>query len=225
MMTTTKLNTLLVPVAVAMALTATQAVGGIITGAQSATGPGLGLVSVPVINSFSPNNDNAGANSNNIAVAVKRFDNPGYIDIEFNFSNSLGVSEYEVFEAVDNNTGTPWSSYQMQLGYGVGASFVPSASGDGLDFDDPNLDPAPTTTAFSSVNAAEDVLLFSGGLHSSGLQTYRFRIDVPDAVQGRLGDSFTLRQIPTPVPEPSALILALSAVAGRLLRRRCSRGL
>lgn len=197
---------------------------GVITGAtlfsgQAGTGPGVGLVSVPVVVTAIANNDNVGLLNNNITVAVKRFDQLGYIDIQFEYVNSGGVTEYELFEAVDNNTGSPWSRYQMQLGHGVGNSFTPSLGGDGLDFDDPDLDPAPTSTAFTTVATAEDQLTFSGGLHAAGLQTYRVRIDVPDAATPGAGGTFTLRQIPTPIPEPATAALSILAAAGILARR------
>jgi hypothetical protein len=124
-------------------------------------------------------------------------------------------------EAVDNNTGIPWSRYQMILGYGVGNSFVPSSGGDGLDFDHLDLDPAPNSTAFPIVAAGEVSLLFSGGIHSFGLQTYEVRIDVPDATASG-GGTFTVRQVPIAVPEPATAIIGLGALAamGALLRRR-----
>jgi hypothetical protein len=77
--------------------------GGVITGAtlfsgQSGTGPGVGLVSVPVVVTASPNNNNVGTDNNNITVAAKRFDQVGYIDIQFEFVNSDGVTEYKLWK-------------------------------------------------------------------------------------------------------------------------------
>jgi hypothetical protein len=71
--------------------------------------PGLGTVSVPAIVTVNPNNDNvpaAGVGDNNIFVPIKRFDHNGNIDIEFHVAPSQGVTEYSVFESVDNNTGS-----------------------------------------------------------------------------------------------------------------------
>jgi hypothetical protein len=197
---------------------------GTIVSANPATGPGLGLVAVPNILTTTPDNDNeVGPGSNNIAIAVKRFDASGYIDIEFNTTDSNGVTEYLIFEAVDNNTGVPWANYTMQLGFGTGAGFQPSIAGDGLDFDFPDFDGgAPTSTAFPGVVTGADLLTFGGGLHGAGLQTYQVRIDVPNLTD-RLGNSrFTLRQTPVPIPEPATLALAGAAMIGALCVRRRS---
>ena len=61
------------------------------------------------------------------------------------------VTEYRVFESVDNNTGINWAGYTMELGFGIGAGFVPSPPGDGLDFDAPLYDTPPISSAFSNV--------------------------------------------------------------------------
>ena len=194
---------------------------GTITTANPASGPGVGLVAVPNVLTTLPNNDNeAGPGANNIAIAVKRFDANGFIDIEFNTAGSGGTTEYLIFEAVDNNTGVPWINYTMQLGFGTGVNFQQSAAGDGLDFDAPNFDAAPTSTAFPGVVTGEDLLTFGGGIHGAGLQTYQVRIDVPDFV-GR-PQTFTLRQTPVPIPEPATLALAGAAMIGALCVRRRS---
>ncbi|MDX1962094.1 MAG: choice-of-anchor F family protein [Pirellulales bacterium] len=198
-------------------------------GLQAGTGPGLGTVQVPVVNSFNKDNDNqvgGGEFDNNITVPIKRFDNPGYIDIVFNVDPTNGTTEYKLFESVDNNTGYNWRFYRMELGFGVGAGFVPSPAGDGLDFDGPTYDTAPNATAFTNVVLNEDVLLFNNGLHSTGAEFYQFRIDVPNLPPDVR--SFTLRQSIPPdgiVPEPSTMILAaLAGIGGLALtwRRRVS---
>jgi len=111
----------------------------------------------------------------------------------------------------------------MELGFGTGAGFQQSTDGDGLDFDAPNFDGgAPTSTAFPGVNTSdEDMLVFSGGIHAAGLQTYQVRIDVPNLDGQRLG-RFTLRQRPVPIPEPATLALAGAALIGALCVRRRS---
>jgi hypothetical protein len=134
--------------AVCAALFTSTVSAGIVSGVtmfgpNAGTGPGLGTVSVPAIVTVAPNNDNvpaAGLPDNNIVVPIKRFDHNGNIDIEFRVTPSDGVTEYQLFESVDNNTGVDWSSYRMELGFGVGAAFVPSLAGDGLDFDFPTFD-------------------------------------------------------------------------------------
>ena len=188
------------------------------------SGPGLGFASVAFTSTLSPNNDNvpSGLADNNITVPLKRFDFADYIDIEFSLAPSGGVTEYQVSEFVDNNSGVPWSSYTMQLGTGTGANFQLSALNDGLDFDSPTYDLPPTSGAFPTVNAPdEDQLVFSGGAgHGGGAQPYVFRIDVPDLDTGVAFGHFTLRQIPTAVPEPTALVLAALAMVGVALNRR-----
>src|SRR5262245_32879658 len=84
--------------------------------APGISGPGLGFATVAAIVTVQANNDNVPSPNfldNNITVPLKRFDNPGYIDIEFNLALSDGVTEYQVSEFVDNNTGLPWSQYNM----------------------------------------------------------------------------------------------------------------
>lgn len=192
-----------------------------IFGSQQGTGTGLGTVAVPAIITPNANNDNptvGGATDNNLAVVVKRFDNVGFIDIVFNVSPSTGTTEYKIFESVDNNTFIDWSSYVLQLGFGTGTGFVSSGAGDGLDFDFPQFDSAPTSSIFSNVALFEDLLVFSNGTQKTGAETYNFRIDVPNLPQGVT--SFTLRQTPVAIPEPSILVGAALAGCGLLLRRR-----
>jgi hypothetical protein len=55
-----------------------------INGVQSISGPGLGTVSVPIILTANPDNDNqlgGGPLDNNITIPIKRFDKSSYIDI------------------------------------------------------------------------------------------------------------------------------------------------
>jgi hypothetical protein len=193
------------------------------TPAPSVSGSGLGFANVAAVITIQPNNDNVPAPQrldNNVVVPLKRFDNAGPIDIEFSTAASDGVTEYQFSEFVDNNTGLPWISYRMQLGFGTGAGFVSSAAGDGLDFDSPNYDTPPTSGALPVVGTPdEDQLVFSGGLQALGAQPYSFRIDVPD-ITGRIGGRFTLRQIPNPVPEPGVIALLAVAVFGFAVRRR-----
>ena len=117
--------------------------------APVASGPGLGLVIVPAIVTLNQNNDNqvgGEATDNNLVIPLKRFDANDYIDIVFTINSSDGTTEYKVTEFVDNNTGSPWSSYKMQLGSGVGPLFVAATSG-GLDFDAPTYDAPPSLGA------------------------------------------------------------------------------
>ncbi len=135
-----------------------------------ASGPGLGFVNIAAILTTNPNNDDSpGAlPDNNIIVPLKRFDSTGYIDIPFTITPTAGVTEYQVTEFVDNNTGFNWNSYNMMLGFGTGAGFTQvGGTGDGLDFDTGppggNTTP-PTSTIMPTVTRPnEDTLVFSGG--------------------------------------------------------------
>jgi hypothetical protein len=202
---------------------ATQVFAGQIVSSPApvASGPGLGLVSVPAIVTPNPNNDNqtgGGPDDNNIVIPLKRFDANGYIDLEFTISPSLGTTEYKVTEFVDNNTGLNWSQYTMQLGRGTGSGFkTPLGPGD-INFDAPNYDTPPTSTGFSAVSKNPSMLVFSSGTQGPGAQTFTFRLDIPDLLSG--DTKFTLRKQPTAVPEPGTIGLALLAAAGFFLRRR-----
>jgi hypothetical protein len=209
------LTNIIFAVAVGLAVLSSTADAGLIPvgGADPATGPGMGDVSIPVILTLSPDNGNQTGGEltdNNMIVPIKRFDNPGYIDIVFHVTPTSGVTEYKIFESVDNNTLTNWSSYMMELGFGSGAGFISSPSGDGLDFGAPNYAPPLVSSAFSTVLKSEDLLLFTGGIQGTGSETYQFRIDVPNFSADHT--TFTLRQIPIPVPEPSACLLVLCAL-------------
>lgn len=218
----------LVVATVLVAILCSEASAGVIVSvpAPAVSGPGLGFGNVAAIITALPDNDNVPAPNvldNNVTIPLKRFDFPDFIDIEFTVSNSNGVTEYQVNEFVDNNTGLPWSSYRMILGKGTGAGFIISPLNDGLDFDTGppgGNDTPPNSGAFPIVGRPdEDQLVFSGGLHGSGAQPYSFRIDVPNL--GVEFGTFTLRQIPVAVPEPSAaalMVLAVSWLAARRLR-------
>lgn len=174
----------------------------------------VGIASValePVVAPPDPNNDDFGdplLNENKIVVTQKDYTSIGPVDIEFSVVNSGGVTEYVMYEGVSNSTGIDWSEYRILLGFGMGSSFVPSPSGDGLDFDATSFNSPPDFSAFfSTVTEAEDEIYATGGTFPNGLFTvpeFRFSIDVPDGIT-----SFTVRQIPTAVPEPGAIALAM----------------
>ena len=206
-----------------LAAAAPPASAGMITsvtvfpGPSHGTGPGLGFVQVPIIATPSVDNDNQPGGpglDNNITVPLKRFDNVGYIDIEFLVAPTSGVTEYKVSESVDNDTGVNWAHYRMQLGFGVGGAFVASTGADALDFDAPLYDTAPISSAFPLVALSPDTLLFTGGTHSLGVEAYAIRIDVPNLTGGK----FTLRQIPI-IPEPTSLGLFGFGVVGLIASR------
>ncbi|MGA2797943.1 MAG: choice-of-anchor F family protein [Thermoguttaceae bacterium] len=214
-------------VALGLAVLSRTANAGLISavtmfGTEAGTGPGLGTVSVPVYSTLSPDNGNqtgnGGPTDNNMIVPVKRFDHPDYIDIVFQVTPSGGVTEYKVFEAVDNNTLTNWSGYSMELGFDSGVNFTPSPSGDGLGFGAPNYVPPLVSSAFSTINKSEDLLTFTNGTQDTGMQTYQFRIDVPNLSIDH--PSFTLREIP--IPEPSSCLLLLCALTCMWIYRKHS---
>ena len=197
------------------------------TPAPLVSGPGLGFAAVPAIVTVNPNNDNqsgGGPLDNNIVVPLKRFNSNEPIDIVFSVDASDGVTEYLVSEFVDNNTGVPWVGYRMLLGFGSGVGFSQVAAPDGLDFDAPTYDAPPRSLPFSTIAAPiEDTLVFSGGSHASGAQLYRFRLGVSD-ITGLLSPdarTFTLRQIPVPIPEPASVVLVgLAALIVAAARQR-----
>lgn len=214
---------ILVAAVLAISCLASQVFAGIIatSPAPVASGPGLGLVSVPAIVTANPNNDNqtgGGADDNNIVIPLKRFDANGYIDLVFTTTPSQGSTEYKVTEFVDNNTGLNWSKYTMQLGFGTGSGFTQATTADIIDFDAPNYDLPPTSSGLPSVSTNPTVLVYSGGIQGAGAQTYTFRLDIPDLAGGT---QFTLRQQPNAIPEPMGIALGAIAlgIVG-LIRRR-----
>jgi hypothetical protein len=187
----------------------------------------LGLVNVAAVITTVPNNDDepGTAAANNVVSPLKRFDSTGYIDMVFTVTPTQGVTEYLFSEFVDNNTGVNWSSYTMQLGFGTGAGFNQTGgAGDGLDFDTgpPGGNSLPPTSAvFPTVSRPnEDTLTFSGGIQSTDAQLYTFRVDVSDLAPTGGPATFTIRQQPIAVPEPSAIVFAGLAIVGLLVKRR-----
>ena len=187
---------------------------GVISGFTVQTN-GNGTTSV-FVNTTAANNDNVTTiGNNNIDVNGKNFTSVGPIDIVFDVTATGGTTEYLVAEGVTNSTGVTWTGYQLQLGFGFGANFVPSGA-DGLDFDTPDRDPTPTHTAFSSLVHLDDLMIFGGGsVPNLQADAIGLSIDVPDGIT-----QFTLRQVPLAVPEPGGLALAGAAALGLLRRRR-----
>ncbi len=183
--------------------------------------PGINSVAGVVINPPAPanNDDVAGLSPNDLFVTQKDYIAIGAVDIVFDVVPTGGVTEYSIREGVSNSTGIDWSGYTIQLGFGTGAGFVPSTPGDGLDFDSLDFNSPLDFTVFfpTAINTTEDEIVASGGVMPAGafsLPYFRFSIDVPDTFS-----KFTLRQLPTAVPEPmSASMLAMLGV-GALTRR------
>ncbi|MCP4004087.1 MAG: choice-of-anchor F family protein [bacterium] len=172
-----------------------------------------------------PNNDNvAGSSLNSIFVTQKDYVAIGPVDLVFDLIDTGGVTEYVIVEGVQNNTGLDWSGYHIELGFGNGAGFVPSTPGDGLDFDSPDFDSPvffdPSPGFFPSQIVTVDDILAGGGIMPdfSFAGNFVFTVDVPDGIS-----SFTIRQSPIAVPEPSSTILGLLGLLGVLAYRRLER--
>lgn len=200
--------------------------------------PGSSTGSLTFSLATAPNNDNtAGPSPNTIATGgFGVFLNEGGFDIldyEFNLANSGGTTEYFFTTNVVNNTGIEWADFHFQLGFGTGDDFVPAAAGIGLDFDTPDGDPAPSSSAFPILDYLPTLLEWSGATvtYVGGpggapvSTTFSFSIDIPDGLAAIHPDgvnSFTLRSFPTAhsVPEPVAGLLIGVGLAGMALRRR-----
>jgi hypothetical protein len=177
---------------------------------------GIASVGVqPIVPPVSPNNnDVVGVSPNLVFIPQKAYVGIGPVDIEFTVTNSGGVTEYHFQEGVHNGTGIPWTDYHMQLGFGMGTAFVPSTSGDGLDFDFPEQNSPVSMGPFTTIVVAEDSIdAYNGVVPPSMYVGYlHFHIDVPDGIT-----AFTIRQYPTiDVPEPSGLLLAGMSIMGLL---------
>ncbi len=183
------------------------------SGVASVAGEFIGPIPSPGVDNI------VGPSPNEIFVLQKDYTAIGPVDLVFDVVDSAGTTEYAVIEGVQNNTGLTWSGYHIELGFGQGAGFVKSTSGDGLDFDAPDFDsPAffdPLPGFFPSVSVTEDDIIAGGGVmnHLDYAGDFVFHVDVPDGIT-----SFTIRQSPieqtAAVPEPSTYALAAFALAG-----------
>lgn len=189
-----------------------KATAGVITTGGQVILPGFSTGTIgPFGSNPAPNNDNAAAPSpNSIAYSIF-FNSPGFIEVEFAVAASAGVTEYFITQSFFNNSGSTWTGFVFELGYGTGGSFV--RAGDGmLDFDLPDADPAPTSGAFGSLDHQAQVMTWTGGLVPTVQPSpFTLSIDVPDGIS-----AFTLRQTPitaAAIPEPGSATLVLSAVS------------
>ena len=160
------------------------------------------------ISTNAPNNDDyvgSATSSPNNFNYITGFDAVGSIDIVLNVDNSGGTTEY-IFYAVDlfNFSGSNWTGYKVELGFGTGANFVRSKPGDSLDFDAPvaRVNPRPTCSAFTNLIQGRDFISWYAGNIPNGesfVDNFTFAVDVPDNLSliNPYGTSqFTLRQTP-----------------------------
>ena len=207
-------------VAMIALLSATSLQAGEITGFSWFSGV-ASEAATTILPPVAPNNDNvAGASPNNAFITQKDYRAIGPVDLLFPVINSGGVTEYSFDEGVFNGTGLNWTGYHIELGFGIGTLFTKSLSGDGLDFDAPDFDSPlsfnPFPGFFPSVTASEDDILAGGGNMPafSFAGNFRFSVDVPDGIT-----SFTIRQSPVNVPEPSTWALASMGLLGLAVYR------
>ncbi len=207
----------------------------IITEFSPPTGPGLGDIVVPQVqtpvSTPSPNNDNANPSDNEVAL-FKHFGAVGPIYIPFLVQLSGGTTEYFFSETVTNTTGIAWIGYQLELGFGVGDTFYrfdekPISFSIGLPvFDTTDRDPTPTSTVFSTLSTHThgnfDIQWSGGIVPPAGTVDFTFSIDTPDDwADHDIYSGFTLRQTPEPIPAPPALILGgLGTSLTLMLKRR-----
>lgn len=194
---------------------------GIITGFGTSVFPGPSTGTIRGSTNPAPSNDNASEASANVIPYTIFFNAIGTLDVEFMVAPSAGTTEYRFTQRLINNSGTPWLGFGFQLGFGVGPAFSPSGTPDLLDFDTPQRDPSPTSSAFPLLVHGIDSLQWSGSaLPSIGAVQFEFAVDVPDglATFNPSGlNRFTLRQAPITqavVPAPSTLLLLAPLALG-----------
>ena len=174
--------------------------------------PGVTSVASTSIDAAPTSNDDVvGPSPIEAYVTQKDYTAIGPVDIEFFVSDNGGATEYRFREGVNNSTGTTWTGYHIELGFGNGAGFTKSTPGDGLDFDAPDynslVDFNPSPGIFANWNVTEDdILAYDGDMVNGEFAGYFiFHVDVPDGIS-----SFTLRQSPIEnVPEPRGIVLAM----------------
>jgi hypothetical protein len=167
------------------------------------------------------NDNNVGISPNEFMVLQKHYTGIGPVDLVFDVVDTGGTVEYAFYEGVQNSTGLDWSGYHIELGFGFGAGFVKSGSGDGLDFDAPDYDSPvdfnPGLSFFPSTTVTEDDIIAFGGImpDTAYAGNFIFHVDVPDGIT-----EFTVRQTPIAIPEPASIGLIGLFVGGIYFARR-----
>lgn len=212
---------------------ATSAHAATITTFGTTVSPGSSTISLNA--TTAPNNDNAVVQSSNLITATAFFNTLTPFDIEFVVADSGGTTEY-AFNVIPlgyvNVNTVPWEGFRFELGFGTGADFVPVASGAGLVFDTPTMDPQPTSNVFTDLSHAPTRLTWTGGTVNPLIGgggppfsvLFSLSFDVPDglsALHPQGLNRFTLRQTAlTTVAEPaSTALLGLSLTLLGLRRR------
>jgi len=155
-----------------------------------------------------------GGPSANILSVTKIFTAVGPLDMSFHVSDAPtaegapGFTSYLFQENVVNHTGSDWTDYHFQLGFGTGANFQLAAAPSALQFD-PTY--APTSTNFATCVPGPYTVDWSNGLlPNGGLGGFTVQVIVPDTIDANApkfaldpaggGYNFTLRQIPSVTP-------------------------
>jgi hypothetical protein len=160
-----------------------------------ASGPGLASMSFNNLGTPAAGNDDfVGESPNWLSVNQKAYDQLDYIDMVFRVEDfGVPATEYIFTEGVHNGTGQTWTDYHMELGFGVGAGFVVSPPGDGLDFDAPDYNSPFFFVPFGTVTVGEDTIdCVDGFVPDGSFNVWAFTIDVPEG-----NYEFTIRQWPT----------------------------
>lgn len=174
----------------------------------------------PVGATPAPNNDNT-ASADNVIPSTVFINSPGIVELEFNVADSGGTTEYRFNQTLININQPAWKAFRFELGYGTGANFVSAAIAGALDFDVPDLDPAPTSSHFANLASQGNRLFWSQGTVAAvGVASFSLSVDVPDnlADLNPTGVSrFTIRQTPlAAVPETGTVSLFMAGLAALL---------